>query len=156
MSSALFQEIREKNGLAYTVYSSISPFWDSGVFSVYAATSPHRVPSCLKLIEDCVARLSRGLLNDQELQEIKDSVKGALLLSDDSMEARMSSLGRSEVFGEKHISVEELCRQIDDVSARDVRRIARKLSVGARSVMVLGPRPAASLRRKIGAKLLKR
>ncbi|NDD92806.1 insulinase family protein, partial [bacterium] len=102
MSSALFQEIREKHALAYTVYSSLSPFLDSGILSVYSATLPARVPSCLKLIEETVMRLTKELLSEEQLKEIKDSMKGGILLSDDSVEARMSSMGRNEVFREKY------------------------------------------------------
>jgi predicted Zn-dependent peptidase len=156
MSSLLFQEIREKHGLAYTVYSSLSPFLDSGVFSVYAATSPARVATCLKLIEDCIAKLSRDLLTEEQLDEIKDSVKGGILLSDDSMEARMSSMGRSEVFRERHVSVEDLCGQIDRVTPKDIRRIARSLAAKARSILVVGPKPAPSIRRKLKPILLNR
>jgi predicted Zn-dependent peptidase len=156
MSSLLFQEIREKHALAYTVYSSLSPFVDSGIFSVYAATSPARVTTCLKLIEDCMAKLSRELLSEEQLEEIKDSVKGGILLSDDSMEARMSSMGRSEVFREKHVSVEDLCAQIDRVTPKDIRRIARSLTAKSRSVLVVGPKPTPSTRRKLKPIVLKR
>ena len=156
MSSLLFQEIREKHGLAYTVYSSLSPFVDSGLFSVYAATSPARVATCLKLIEECLERMSRELLSDEQLDELKDSVKGGILLSDDSMEARMSSIGRSEVFGERHVGVEDLCAQIDRVTPKDIRRIARRLLSKGRGILVVGPKPSPSLRRKLGPTLLKR
>ncbi|MBU6375190.1 MAG: insulinase family protein [Bdellovibrionales bacterium] len=156
MSSALFQEIREKNALAYTVYSSLSPFIDSGVLSIYSATLPARVPHCLKLIEETIERLTREPLTDEQLSEVKDSMKGGILLSDDSVEARMFSIGRSEVFGERHISVEELCEQIDKVTAVDIRRVARKLSSGGRSVLVVGPRPSSVVKKKLRPKFLKR
>ncbi len=156
MSSLLFQEIREKNGLAYTVYSSLSPFVDSGIFSVYAATSPTRVATCIGLIESCMKTLTVELMPEGRLDEVKDSLKGALLLADDNMEARMSGIGRSEVFGERQIDADELCSQIDRVTPEDIRRIARKLMLGGRSVLVLGPRPKPAVQRKLQPVLLKR
>lgn len=150
MSSQLFQEIREKHGLAYTVYSSLSAFMDTGMLSVYVATSPSQVPTCIRLIEDSMKRLSAELLSEETLQEVRDSVKGGLLLSDDSVEARMSSMGRAEVFGEPVFSVDELCRQIDAVTPKDIRRVARKLlSRPDRSMLVLGPSPRSSVRKRL-------
>lgn len=157
MSSQLFQEIREKHGLAYTVYSSLSAFMDTGMISIYVATSPGQVGTCLRLIEESIERLRSELLTEEVLAEVRDSVKGGLLLSDDSVEARMSSLGRAEVFEEASQSVEELCRQIDAITVHDIRRVARKYFVSSReSVLVLGPAPKPQLRRKLKPTFLKR
>ena len=143
MSSSLFQEIREKNGLAYTVYSSISPFIDSGVFSIYVATGMKQVPLCLKLIEECVAKLKRELLTDIELRTIQDNLKGSILLASDDVEARMSSIAKNELFLGGYSSPEDVCRLIDQVTPQDVRRMARKLlSSGNRSIVALGPKPS--------------
>ena len=150
MSSSLFQEIREKHGLAYTVYSSMSPFLDSGVFNIYAATNMNQVPLCLRLIEECVARLKDVLLTDDELQMVKDNIKGAILLSSDSVESRMSSIAMNEIFFEKYFSVEEVCQAIDDVKPSDLRRVARKLFAnGRRSLLALGPKPSKSVVAKL-------
>jgi predicted Zn-dependent peptidase len=157
MSSQLFQEIREKHGLAYTVYSSLSAFMDTGMMSIYVATSPAQVGTCLRLIDASIERLGSDLIEDEILAEVRDSVKGGLLLSDDNLEARMSSMGRAEVFGEPIFSVEELCRQVDAVTPQDIRRIARRyLRNSSRSLLVLGPSPGAQLRRKLKPKILLR
>jgi predicted Zn-dependent peptidase len=157
MSSSLFQEIREKNGLAYTVYSSLSAFSDSGVFSVYSATGMSQVPLCLRLIEECVGRLKEELLSKDELQVIKDNVKGTVLLSSDSVESRMTSIAKSEIFHREHVTTEGICKMIDAVTPEDVRRVARKLLMGdRRSVVALGGRPPKSLVAKLGVSLLKR
>lgn len=146
MSSSLFQEIREKNGLAYTVYSSLSPFVDSGVFSIYVATGMKQVPLCLKLIEECVAKLKRELLTDLELQTIKDNLKGSILLASDDVESRMSSIAKNELFLGKYASPEDVCRLIDEVTPQDVRRMARRLlSSSNRSIVALGPRPSREI-----------
>jgi len=142
MSSALFQEIREKNALAYSVYSSLTPFLDSGILTVYAATAPGQVAHALRLIEDCIGRLMRETLKNEELDVIKKNLKGTILLSSDSVEARMSSIAKNEMFFGRHVPVEDVCRAIDVVTPADVRRAARRLlGTGRRSVLVVGPRP---------------
>jgi predicted Zn-dependent peptidase len=150
MSSSLFQEIREKNGLAYTVYSSLSPFVDSGVFSIYAATHLNQVLLCLRLIEECVAKLKRELLTETELVTIKDNLKGSVLLASDDVESRMSSIAKNELFFRKYVPVEEVCRLIDAVTPNDIRRMARKLLASdARSVVALGPKPSKQILAKL-------
>ncbi|MGK5090228.1 pitrilysin family protein [Bdellovibrionota bacterium FG-2] len=150
MSSVLFQEIREKNGLAYTVYSNLSLFLDSGYFSVYAATAPHKVALCLKLIEECLDKLQRQLLTEEELHVVKSNLRGSVLLSSDSVESRMSSIAKGEIYMGTHLHVDELCAKIDAVSAQDIRRVARKLfRDGKKSILALGPKPGKQVRAKL-------
>ena len=157
MSSQLFQEIREKNGLAYTVYSSLWAFFDAGVFSIYAATGMKQVPLCLRLIEECAEKLKRNLLSQTELQIVKDNLKGTILLSSDSVESRMTSLAKNQVFLDKIVSVQEVCRLIDEVTPEDIRRVARKLfRHGRRSILLMGPRPSPGVRAKLKPKMLSR
>jgi predicted Zn-dependent peptidase len=155
MSSELFQEIREKNGLAYTVYSNLSSFVDTGVFSVYAATAMKQVPICLKLIEESVEKLTRELLSEEDLQSIKDNLKGTILLNSDSAEARMSSIAMNEMFLGKSVRLEEVCASIDAVTAVDFRRVARKTFRGKRSVLFMGPNPSKQVRAKLKPKVLR-
>lgn len=151
MSSSLFQEIREKNGLAYSVYSSLSPFLDSGTFSIYAATGMNQVPLCIKLIEECAARLRRELLAHEELQMVKDNLKGTILLGADSAESRMLSIAKNEIFLGEYINPDEACRMIDEVTPEILRRVARKiLGRPERSIVLLGPRPSRSVAAKLG------
>lgn len=157
MSSSLFQEIREKNGLAYTVYSSLSAFSDSGVFTIYAATGMNQVPLCLRLIEECAEHLKRNLLSKDDLQIIKDNVKGTVLLSSDSVEARMTSLAKGELFHRQHLSAQDICRLIDEVTPEDVRRVARKLlRSDRRSLLCLGSKPSRALKQKLKPVLIQR
>jgi predicted Zn-dependent peptidase len=150
MSSSLFQEIREKNGLAYTVYSCLSPFIDSGVFSIYVATGMKQVPLCLKLIEECVAKLKRELLTELELQTIKDNLKGQILLGSDDVESRMSSIAKNELFLGGFYSPDQVCELVDQVTVHDVRRMARKLlSSSGRSIVALGPRPSRAVMKEL-------
>lgn len=157
MSSSLFQEIREKNGLAYTVYSSLTPFHETGVFSVYAATGMEQARLCLELIRANSLKLTRDLLKREELAMIRDNLKGSILLSADSMESRMTSLARNHfVFG-RHVPIEEVIREVDQVTAEDVRRVARRLFLdeSKQAVLFLGPRPSARLQRQLGVNVLK-
>jgi predicted Zn-dependent peptidase len=157
MSSSLFQEIREKNGLAYTVYSSLSSFIDSGVFTIYAATSMKQVPLCLRLIEECAARLKKELLTEEELHVIKENLKGNILLNADGVEPRMMSIAKNEIFFGKYINPDDVCRMIDEVTPQDVRRVARKLlGTGRRSILLLGPRPPRSVAKKVRPQFPKR
>jgi len=154
MSSSLFQEIREKNGLAYTVYSCMSPFEDTGVFSIYVATGINQVALCLKLIEKCVDQLKRKALSKNELRIIQDNLKGTILVSSDNVESRMISIAKNEIFLNKYMTVEEVCQEVDAVTPEDVRRIANFLFKDQqRSVFALGPKPprrlASQLRQEV-------
>ena len=157
MSSVLFQEIRERNGLAYTVYSMLNPFVDSGLLTIYAGTTMSQIPFCVKLIDDTLAKLSKDLLTEKELQATKDNLKGNILLSADSAESRMSSIAKNELFFKSYFSTEDICRQIDEVTALDLRRVARRLFASKkRSMVFLGPKPSKQIRQKFRPKIVKR
>lgn len=146
MSSALFQEIREKNGLAYTVYSNLSPFIDTGTFSIYAATGMAQVPLCLRLIEESIQKIQKKPLSASELRVIQDNLKGTIFLSADSVESRMSSIAKNEIFLNRHFSVKEVCKQIDAVTPEDLQRVAKFLfRDDRRSILALGPKPSRSV-----------
>jgi predicted Zn-dependent peptidase len=151
MSSSLFQEIREKNGLAYTVYSTLSPFEDIGAFSVYAATGMEQVPLCLELIRANARKLTRELLSSDEFEMIRDNLKSSILLSADSMESRMTSLARNHLVFGRYVPVSEVVRQVDQVTVDDVRRVARKLfkDETRQAVLMMGPKPTAKVLRSL-------
>jgi predicted Zn-dependent peptidase len=153
MSSKLFQEIREKRGLAYSVHSGSSSYYDSGVFDVYVGCQSKQVPACLQLIEESLLECCHKLLDETELEAFKQSLKGALLIGSDSTESRMQGNAIDQLYFKECFPVEELCKEIDHVSPKDIRRVARKLfSKQKWSIMVLGPRPSPSLRRKLRTK----
>jgi predicted Zn-dependent peptidase len=127
MSSALFQEIREKKGYAYTVYSSLAPFTDTGLFGMYVATSPKQVGDCMHLMREQVEKLKATPIDDKDLQIAKNSVKSAVRMGSDSMETRMYSLAKSELFYDSQKSDQEICDMIDQVSGLDIWRVAREL-----------------------------
>lgn len=127
MSSALFQEIREKRGYAYTVYSSLAPFTDSGLFGMYVATGPKQVGECLQLMREQIQKLMAEPIDEKDLLIAKNSVKSAVLMGGDSMETRMYTLAKSELFYERQVSDEDICAMVDEVSALDIWRVAREL-----------------------------
>jgi predicted Zn-dependent peptidase len=150
MSSLLFQEIREKNALAYTVYSSLYPYQDSGLMTIYAATAPTQVSQCLKLIESCVLKTTQELISDEMLSQLKTNLKSTLLLSSDSMENRMNHLGMDAVMDDPSSTYDEACDKIDQVTSKDLRRLARKLFVNQdRSILFLGKKPQRALKKKL-------
>lgn len=140
LSSLLFQEIREKRGLAYNVYSSLLPFADSGLFTVYVATERTKLKLCMRLIEEAVHNLCTTPLPEEELKSIKSNLKGNIFISSDDVESRMFSIARNEIFLRANVGIGDICERIDSVSADDVRRTARKLFGNEkRSILALGP-----------------
>jgi predicted Zn-dependent peptidase len=150
MSSYLFQEIREKNGLAYSIYSNLNTYFDSGVLSVYAATNPSQVPMCLRLIEEAIQKLCTVPLAEEDLNEVNESLKGTLLLSCDSVESVMQANAIDQIYFDKTFSVEDVCEELDGVTPKDVMRVARKVfGPGKRSILVYGSKPSLSIRKKL-------
>ena len=93
--------------------------------------------------------MKKKQLPKKELQMIKDNFKGTVLLSSDSVESRMSSIAKNEIFLGRHYTVEQVCRQIDAVTAADIQRVARQLfETKNRSVLALGPKPSKAVRGK--------
>jgi predicted Zn-dependent peptidase len=125
MSSRLFQNIRERQGLAYAIESDLSPYTDSGVLSVYAGTSRE---SATKLIRS-VCEEFRGVRGDgvsvEELRRAKDHLKGSMMLSLESTSSRMSNLARQAMYLHRFISLDEMLSSIEAVTREEVHAIAR-------------------------------
>lgn len=149
MSSLLFQEIREKNGLAYTVYSNHQPFEDTGLFSIYAATSAGRMLACERLVWSVLDRLRSQLLSEEELEAVKENVIGTLLLQADSVDTRMCNLASSELYFRGVGRLEEFLEEIKKVSAQDLVRVAQRVFKEDHcATFVLGPKPTRSVRKR--------
>jgi len=141
MSSRLFQEVRERRGLAYSVYSYRSALEDTGTFAVYAGTAPERAPEVLSIIDGELDRLcSDRCLEPGELERAKGHFKGQMALGLESSGARMERLGRNEATGERIQSIDELVAAIDAVTPEDVARVIdRVLAAGPRVLAAVGP-----------------
>lgn len=150
MSSVLFQEVREKNGLAYSVYSHISPFLDTGVFSVYAAIAPQDTEICLHIIEESLLRLTQQELSERELNLLKSNLKGTILLNSDSAECRMMTLAKNEIYFGRAIPLHQVSEWIDQVTPEDIKRVARRLfKRNPRGLLAVGPRPKRAQQKRL-------
>jgi len=140
MSSRLFQEVREKRGLAYSVYSFQQAYREAGIFGVSAGVAPDRIQECIDVIVDQWDQMMMDGVNETELHLAKDYLKGSLTLSLESSASRMMRLGRSEFTFGRQFSTEEIEENIDAVTTEDVARLAHTLLASdQRGLCVLGP-----------------
>jgi predicted Zn-dependent peptidase len=137
MSSRLFQTIREERGLAYSIYSDLSPYRDTGTLCVYAGTSSANALQVVDLILAEFARLKQELLSEEELTRAKDQVRGNILLGLESSNARMANLARQEMYFKKFYSVDEVIARIGEVQASQVQVMAQRLFVPDRIAVTL-------------------
>ncbi len=139
MSSRLFQNIREKRGLAYAVFSSLSAYRDAGSFTVYAGCANDAVGEVIDLVVDELRTLRRDPVPDTELRRAKDHLKGSLMLGLESTASRMSNLARQEIYFDRQFSLDETVQGVERVSIADVQRVAADLfRPGGLSATVLG------------------
>ncbi len=127
MSSRLFQTIREDRGMAYSIYSDLSPYRDTGTLCVYAGTSAGKALKVVDLILAEFAKLKQTPLSEEELTRAKDQVKGNILLGLESSNARMANLARQEMYFHNFFTVDEVIARIDEVTAAQVQAMAQKL-----------------------------
>jgi predicted Zn-dependent peptidase len=126
MSSRLFQNIREKQGLAYAVYSELAMYHDTGCMAIYAGTA---VETCSQVIHSIVKELreiKENLVPAEELRRAKDNLKGSFMLGLESTSSRMSNLARQELHFKRFFSLDEMIEKIEGVTAEQIRDIARE------------------------------
>jgi predicted Zn-dependent peptidase len=126
-SSRLFQEVREKRGLAYSVYSYASQYQDSGQVALYVGTRPDRVREAMDVIGDELRKLQDDSITEEELVRAKENVKGRTVLSMESTLARMNRLGSSVLMGVPLLTLDEIVAAIDSVTLDQVSGLAREL-----------------------------
>ena len=124
MSSRLFQNIRERQGLAYSVYSDLGSYTDTGCLSVYAGTSLEAARNVVESVLKEFRSLKNDLVPDEELRRAKDHLKGSLMLSLESTSSRMSNLARQEMYFRRFFTMDELVDRIEAVTAEEVRDIS--------------------------------
>ena len=140
VSSRLFQEVREKRGLAYSIYSYASSYSDTGALTIYAATRPREAARVIDLVRREMKRFHRQGIDLEELQRVKEQIKGGLMLSVESTQSRMSKLAKDELYHGRHLSLEEMTTEIDRISSNQILRLAHELfNSESLSVTVLGP-----------------
>jgi predicted Zn-dependent peptidase len=127
MSSRLFQSIREERGLAYSIYSEMNPFRDTGSLAVYAGCSISNTTEVLKLTLAELTRVKAEPVTPEELKRAKDQIKGNMVLGLESSNSRMSSLARQQMYWGRFFSLDEITAEIDRVTAADLQRLANQL-----------------------------
>lgn len=129
MSSLLNQNIRERYGFCYNIYSYLNHYEDAGDFGVYMATEPSRVDRARKLIFRELARLTEKPVSPRVLMQAKNQVKGGMLLGLENMSSRMTRLGRQELYFGRTLSLDEVSAEVDAVTAQDLLDLAQELFV---------------------------
>ena len=139
MSSRLFQNIRERQGLAYSIYSDLNPYRDTGCLSVYAGTSIESASNVVESIVGEFRRLKGEVVPEDELRRAKDQLKGSLMLSLESTTARMSNLARQEMYFDHFVGLDEIIDRIEAVEAGDLQAYANEsFQTDSIAVTVLG------------------
>jgi predicted Zn-dependent peptidase len=139
MSSRLFQEVRERRGLAYSVYSYHSQYTEAGLFTAYAGTTPARAEEVIALLRRELGDVAAGGLTQEEFERAKGHVKGSLVLSLEDPGGRMSRLGKSEIAHGEILSVDQTLRRIERVRLADAHRVAARVLLRPMTLTVLGP-----------------
>jgi len=122
-SSHLFQEIREKRGLVYNIYSYVSCFKDTGTFGISTSTSEENVLEVMSLLKEEILRVKKEGISDNDLEFSKDHIKGNLFMSLESSDARMGRLAKNEIYFNGYIPLKETLREIDRISKKDINAI---------------------------------
>jgi len=139
MSSRLFQEVREKRGLAYSVYSYASSHADTGLFGIYAGCAPAKVDEVLELVRTELASVARSGLSDEEVRRAKGFLRGSLVLGLEDTGSRMSRLGKAELLHGELLGVEQVLDRIAAVTPDDVRAVAADVLTRPLSLGIIGP-----------------
>jgi predicted Zn-dependent peptidase len=129
MSSRLFQNVREDRGLAYSIFSEVNSFRDTGSLCVYAGTSAQNAEQVIRLTVEEFRRLKSDPVPEEELQRAKDQLKGNILMSLESSGALMSNLARQEMYFQRFYAVPEILEQVGQVTSADLMRMAEQLFV---------------------------
>ena len=139
MSSRLFQNVREKRGLAYAVFSGLSAYRDAGSMTIYAGCANDAVGELIDVVIAELRRLKDEPLPESDLRRAKDHLKGSLMLNLESTSSRMSHLARQEIYFDRQFGLDETLEGVERVSSDDVRRVAKDLFAnGSLAATVLG------------------
>jgi predicted Zn-dependent peptidase len=139
MSSRLFQEIREKRGLAYSVYSYNHQYADTGLFGVYAGCLPKKVDEVLAICRDELEKVASHGITAEELERGKGQMRGGLVLGLEDTGSRMSRIGKGELVHGDYLSVDDVLGRIDAVDLDAISAVARDLLTADPTLAVVGP-----------------
>lgn len=139
MSSRLFQEVREKRGLAYSVFSFSTQYSDAGVVGIYAGCLPGKVDAVLDLCRTELSKVVDFGITDEELDRGKGQLRGSLVLGQEDTGARMSRIAKAELLYDELPALDEVLRRIDAVTPDDVRELAKHVLTAPATLAVIGP-----------------
>lgn len=139
MSSRLFQEVREKRGLVYSIYTFSSSYQDGGLFGLYAGTGEDEVAELISVVCDELKKVAADPLAEDEITRARAQIKAGVLMSLESTSSRAERLARHLQVYDRIIPVSEIAERIDSVSAEDIRRVAGRLLVSPPTLAALGP-----------------
>jgi len=139
MSSRLFQEVREKRGLVYSIYTFSSAYHDGGLFGLYAGTGEEEVPELVSVVCDELKRVAADRMDGEEIARSRAQIKAGVLMSLESTSSRAERVARHLQIYNRIIPVDEIARRIDSVTAGDVRRVAERLLTSPPTLAALGP-----------------
>ena len=139
MSSRLFQEIREKRGLAYSTYAYNQQFAGSGVLSFYVGCKPDKAEEAISIIQAILQDVAQHGLTSEEISRAKGAVSGSLVLSQEDTGSRMTRIGKSELVYGQVISFDEILQEISEVTPEQIKEIARQILPASPTLAVVGP-----------------
>jgi predicted Zn-dependent peptidase len=149
MSSRLFQEVREKRGLAYSVYSYVQQFAGSGTMAFYAGCQPSKAVEVVKIIRDITMDVAEHGLTEEEITRAKGAVSGSLVLSQEDTGSQMSRIGKSELVYGEVMTFDEILSRVKSVTPADVRAIASEMLPKPSTLAIVGPFKSASKFEKV-------
>jgi len=150
MSSVLFQKIREEKGLAYTIYTFLDFYRDSGIFGSYLSTNSAHLKQSIDITLAEMEKIKKRKLTETKMEQVKNQLKGNLMLGMESTSARMNRLGRQELMYSEYHKIEKVLKEIDRVKARDILELANRIiDTSQLAIAVLGPAKINDLRHVI-------
>jgi predicted Zn-dependent peptidase len=146
MSSRLFQEIREQNALAYSIYSYVTAYRDTGLLTIYAGTGPSNTLEVVRLVLKEIKKIKNEGITAAEESRVRNQIKGSMVLSLESSNSHMSRLARQEIYYGKYLSIDEIIKGVEKVTRDQVQHLAQKLFTRENSALaILGPLSKADL-----------
>jgi predicted Zn-dependent peptidase len=152
MSSRLFQEIREKRGLAYSVYAYAQQFAGSGVLGFYVGCNPSKALEVVEIFQSVLVDVAGNGMTHEEIARAKGAVRGSLVLSQEDSGSRMSRIGKNEIVYGQIMDFDDILKAIDRVSAEDIREIASEFLVKTPTLALVGPFKSESKFEKVLAR----
>jgi len=147
MSSRLFQNIREKRGLVYSIYSMLNQYRDAGSLIVYAGTAPSTAEEVVERTLREFSRLRDRMVSSKELERAKENIKGSIVLSLESSSSRMSNLAQQLIYHDRFYKLEEILKAVEEVTAREIRDLAGRIfDASSLTLTALGNRKSRNLK----------